>query len=100
MLAVFNSLLYNKDMTYIRRAAMIFQGGGMVEGQDYTQILSIAHRFGFTGTYVSGYLTSLGEFIDRNQAKEIAIKAGQLPADFLDKIQPKDLFGSNGYEIN
>lgn len=72
----------------------------MVEGQDYNQIISIAHRFGFTGTYVSGYLTSTGDFIDRNRAKEIAIEAGQLPADFKDKIQPKDLFGSNGYEIN
>lgn len=79
---------------------MIFQGGGMVEGQDYNQILGIAHRFGFTGSYVSGYLTSNNDFIDRFRAKEIAIEAGQLPADFEGKIEPKDLFGSNGYQIN
>lgn len=72
----------------------------MVEGQDYTQILSIAHRFGFTGTYVSGYLTSDNQFIDRNRAKEIAIEAGQLSPEHREPLQPKDLFGSEGYEIN
>jgi hypothetical protein len=80
---------------YITRAAILYQGGGIVEGKNYPEIIDLAHRFGFIGTYVSGYLTDRGDFIDRNKAMEVAIKSGQLPADFTGPLAPEDLWGED-----
>lgn len=77
---------------FIKRAAILFQKGGIVQGQDYNQILGIAHRFGFSGTYVSGWLDSSDNFVGGDVALQIAKDAGQVAPDHV-KLYPEDLWG-------
>lgn len=76
---------------FIKRAAILFERGGVVEGQSYAGILDLGQRFGFTSGYVAGFTDSHDNFIDRNTAAKIAISAGQVPASFSGPLAPEDL---------
>lgn len=78
---------------FIKRAAILYQRGGIVEGTNYGDIMSLSHKLGITSGYVLGYTDSSDNFIDRNQALVIAKEAGQLPKDFEGDLYPEDLFG-------
>lgn len=77
---------------FIKRAAMLFEHDGLVEGQSYSIILELARQFGFTSDHISGFIDGHDNFIDPTTAAEIAIKSGQVPSSFSGILQPEDLF--------
>lgn len=77
---------------YIKRAAILYNPGGIFEGSNYGEIESLARRLGITSTYILGYTDSSDNFIDRNTALKIAKEAGQLPEDFKGPMFPEDIF--------
>lgn len=78
---------------FIKRAAILYTRGGILEGKSYGSIVSLAHRMGLTSTSMYGYVDSSDNFIDVYKATEIAKAAGQVPEDFKGTIAPEDLFG-------
>lgn len=76
---------------FIKRAAMLFELDGLVEGQSYSAILELAQQSGFTSEHISGFIDSHDNFIDGNTAADIAIKSGQVPRSFSGPLQPEDL---------
>lgn len=85
----------------IDSAAILFQRGGIVTGLDYNQIMGTAYKFGFSATYVMGFVTNTGEFVGGDRALKIAKEAGQVPEDHTE-LKPEDLFrdGSFNSAIN
>lgn len=83
---------------FIKRAAILYERGGILEGHSYGDIESLARRMGITSGHIYGYTDSSDNFIDRNQALEIAKTAGQLPEDFKGPMSPEDIFGNGEVE--
>lgn len=79
---------------FIKRAAILYEKGGILEGYNYGNISALAHKLGISSSYIFGYTDSSDNFIDRNQALVIAKAAKQLPEDFEGPLYPEDLFGS------
>lgn len=77
---------------FIKRAAILYERGGILEGTNYGNISMLAHKLGISSSYIFGYTDSSDNFIDRNQALEIAKAAGQLPENFEGPLFPEDLF--------
>lgn len=78
---------------FIKRAAILYRKGGIVEGTNYGKISTLAHKMGITSGYVYGFMDSSDNFIDRNAALTIAKAAGQVPEDFKGPLYPDDIFG-------
>lgn len=83
---------------FIKRAAILFERGGVVEGTSYQAILDLGFQFGFTSGYICGFTDGHDNFIDRNTAAEIAKKSGQVPNNFSGPLYPEDLFPEKEYD--
>lgn len=79
---------------FIKKAAILYEKGGIIEGYSYGTISSLAHKLGITSGYIFGYTDSSDNFIDRNKALEIAKAAGQIADDFAGPMYPEDLFST------
>jgi hypothetical protein len=79
---------------FIKKAAILYEKGGILQGNSYGDITSLAHRLGITSGYVYGFVDSSDNFIDRNKALEIAKAAHQVPEDFDGPLYPEDIFGA------
>lgn len=75
----------------ISRAAIMFSNGEVVEGHNYGNIMSTAHKLSFQGDHIYGFTTSFGEFILPSEAAVIAFAAGQIPEE-TDDLKPEDLW--------
>lgn len=62
----------------ITRAAIMFSNGEVVEGHSYSAVSSMAHKLGFNGEKIYGFVTSSGDFVLPKEAGEIALKAKQI----------------------
>lgn len=62
----------------ITRAAIMFSNGEVVEGRSYSEISTMAHKLGFNGEKIYGFMTSSDEFVLPKDAAAIAEKAGQV----------------------
>lgn len=78
---------------FIKRAAILYEKGGILEGRDYADIVNLSHKMGITGRSIYGFLDSGDNFIDRIQALEIAKSAKQVTKDFKGPLYPEDIFG-------
>lgn len=75
----------------IIRAAIMFQNGEIVEGQDYGRIATLANRLSFSGDKVHGFMTSTGEFVLPEEAATIALNAKQISGT-VDQLTPDMLW--------
>lgn len=75
----------------IIRAAIMYQNGEVVEGQDYGRITTLANRLSFSGDKVHGFMTSTGEFVLPTEAATIALNAKQI-AGKVDQLTPDMLW--------
>lgn len=71
----------------ISRAAIMFSND-VVEGYNYTNIVSLAHKLGFYGDKQHGFTTNNGLFVYPDIAAKIAFKAGQI-AEQVDELTPE-----------
>jgi len=78
---------------FIKRAAILYERGGVLEGTSYTNIVSLARRMGITGKSIYGFTDSSDNFVDRFKALEIAKQAKQVPQDYKGSLYPEDIFG-------
>lgn len=85
---------------FIKRAAILYENGGIIEGHDYTQIVGLARKLGITGRSIYGFTDSSDNFIDRVKALEIAKTANQVPEDHKGSLYPEDIFGVNDNAID
>lgn len=79
---------------FIKRAAILYEKGGILEGTNYGNISNLAHKLGITSGYIYGFTDSGDNFIDRNAALVIAKEAGQVGNDFVGPLYPEDIFGT------
>lgn len=77
---------------FVKRAAIFYERGGILEGYNYSHITGLANKLGITGRSLYGYLDSNDNFIDRIQALEIAKAAKQVPEDYEGPLHPEDIF--------
>jgi hypothetical protein len=77
---------------FIKKAAILYERGGIIEGTNYGDIEGLARRMGITSSHIYGFMDSSDNFIDRNQALDIAKAAKQIPEDFDGPMYPEDLF--------
>lgn len=75
----------------ITRAAIMFSNGEIIEGHDYGQIATLAHKLSYSGDKIYGFMTSSGEFVLPKEAVEIAFKAKQI-AERVDTLTPATLW--------
>lgn len=75
----------------ISRAAIMFSNGEVVEGHNYGQILTTAHKLSFGGECIHGFTTSSGEFVLPDEASVIAFAADQIKEP-TEKLTPEDLW--------
>lgn len=75
----------------ILRAAIMFSNGEVVEGHNYGNIMSLAHKLSFGGDMIHGFVTSDGNFVLPEEAADLALKAGQISTK-TDKLNPEDLW--------
>lgn len=75
----------------IIKAAIMFDNGEVVEGQDYSRITTLAHKLSFKGDKVHGFMTSTGEFVLPDEAAKIALEAKQITAE-VDQLTPDMLW--------
>ena len=69
----------------------MFSNGEVVEGQSYSAIATTAHKLGFRGEKINGFVTSAGDFVDPVSAIPIALQAGQIKEE-KDKLEPEDIW--------
>lgn len=81
----------------ITRAAIMFSNGEVVEGHNYGDIMTIAHKLSFSGDKIYGFVTGSGEFVTPKEATEIALAAGQITSR-IEELKPEDLWPQWGDE--
>ena len=75
----------------ISRAAVMFSSGEVVEGHNYGNIMTIAHKLSFTGDFIHGFVTGAGDFVLPDEAARIALKAKQISKK-TKELKPEDLW--------
>lgn len=80
---------------FIKRAAIFYENGGIVEGKSYGQISSLARKIGFSGDRIYGYIDSSDEFLVEDAGIELARNAGQAGKECE---YPEDIFGEGETE--
>jgi hypothetical protein len=69
----------------------MFQNGEIVEGTQYHAISSLAHKIGFSGERINGFLDSSGEFLLPKEAAVVAFAADQIKEP-VEELSPDDLW--------
>ncbi len=75
----------------ITRAAIMFSNGEVVEGHNYSDIMTIAHKISIDGEKIYGFVTSSGDFVLPVDAALIALKAKQVSSP-IEELTPEDLW--------
>lgn len=82
---------------FIIKAAIMFSNGEVLEGRNYSDIVSLASKIGVNGERINGFLTSSGDFVLPEEAAKIAFSSGQL-RESTEGLAPEDLWPSIGVE--
>lgn len=82
---------------YIEYAAIKYPDGEIMTARRHYKIIQLQAKFGIRtgGDCVQGFLDTAGNFLTRDEAKEVAIKAGQVPADFQGTLYSEDIWPDN-----
>ncbi len=68
----------------------MFSDGEIFEGYSYASVSTIAHKLGFSGEKIHGFVTTSGDFVLPDEAAKIAFEAGQIPAE-KDALELEDI---------
>jgi hypothetical protein len=74
----------------ITRPAIMFKDGEVFEGHSYGSVAQIAHKLGFYGEKVHGFVTTSGDFVLPDEAAKIAFENGQIPTE-KDSLELEDI---------
>ena len=74
----------------ITRPAIMFSDGEVFEGYSYSSVVTIAHKLGFMGDKVHGFVTTSGDFVLPDEAAKIAFDNGQIKEE-KDSLDIEDI---------
>lgn len=81
---------------YITQAAIRYNGDEVLTAYRHYKIMHLQAKLGikteFGHNAEDGFVTDTGQFVTRAEAKKIAIKSGQIPADFKGTLYSEDLW--------
>lgn len=69
----------------------MFSNGEILEGHNYGNIMSLAHKLSFTGDTIHGFMTSDDDFVLPKKAAKIAFKEHQISTE-VEELTPEDLW--------
>lgn len=69
----------------------MYSNGDVLEGRDYSTIVHLGHRLGYTGDRINGFVTSSGKFVLPGEAAVIAVESGQVDS-VLGVLTPEKLW--------
>lgn len=86
---------------YVEYAAIKYPDGEIMTARRHYKIIALQAQFGIKtqGDCVQGFTDTAGNFLTRDEAKKVAIEAGQIPADFEGTLYSEDLWPDNFGEM-
>lgn len=79
---------------YIEYAAIKYPNGEIVKARRHYKIIHLQAKLGIKtqGDCIQGFVDTAGNFLTRDEARDVAIKAKQVPADFTGTLYSEDIW--------